>query len=272
MPTRVAFSFASAILTACAIVPAVVAQGSAAFASAPARPAQADAPLPFAPGERLTFAGKVHTGVSGGGTLWVEGPVELRGTSTWLLHSDMEGRVGPFRATDRNASWLDPIGMTALRYTTRERHVLSRHDDAVDIFGAERRWSAETGLAGETTGSAPLDELSFLYYLRTLPFAGETTLTVSRHFDATRNPTVVSMLGREEIEVGAGRFRSIIVEMRVRDARRYKGEGTIRIHLSDDACRLILRLESRVPDAGPATLSLQSYEGVRGTCSAKLST
>ena len=75
--------------------------------------------LPFGPGERLTFQGRVRTGVSGGGTLWVEGPVDVRGTSTWLLHSDMEGRVGPLRATDRNASWLDPVRMTALRYTSR---------------------------------------------------------------------------------------------------------------------------------------------------------
>jgi hypothetical protein len=98
----------------------------------------------------------------------------------------------------------------------------------------------------------------------------DNALTMARHFDEARNPTVVRVTSREVIQVPAGRFRSIIVEMRVRDARRYKGEGTIRIHLSDDACRLILRLESRVPDAGPATLSLQSYEGVRGTCSAKL--
>jgi hypothetical protein len=40
--------------------------------------------------------------------------------------------------------------------------------------------------------------------------------------------------------------------MRVRDARRYHGEGVIRVYLSDDRCRLLLRLESSVPDAGSA--------------------
>lgn len=232
-------------------------------------PAQSPSELPFGPGERLTFEGKVRSGVSGGGTLWVEGPVELRGTSTWLLHSDMEGRVGPLRATDRNASWLDPVRMTALRYTSRERHILSRHDDAVDIFPGEKRWSAMSGAEGEVHGSTPLDELSFLYYLRTLPLDADAPLTVARHFDVARNPTIVTVLRREELEVPAGRFRAIVVEMRVRDGRRYRGEGTIRVFLSDDECRLILRLESVVPDAGTATLSLQSYEGVRAPCSAK---
>lgn len=235
----------------------------------PARP-QTETSLPFAPGERLTFTGRVRAGVTGEGSLWVEGPVELRGTETWLLHSDMEGRVGPFRATDRTASWLDPVRMTALRYTARERHIVSRHDEGVDIFPGERRWSSDEGAEGTTTIGAPLDELSFLYYLRTLPLRSDDTLTVARHFDPARNPTIVRVVGREELEVPAGRFRAIVVEMRVRDARRYRGEGTIRIHLSDDRCRLILRLESQVPGAGSPTLDLRSYEGVTSVCAARL--
>ncbi|MGH7634937.1 MAG: DUF3108 domain-containing protein [Gemmatimonadaceae bacterium] len=241
---------------------------TASFAAFPAR-AQTGDPLPFAPGERLTFAGRLRAGVSGKGTMWVEGPVELRGAATWLLHSDMEGRVGPFRATDRTASWLDPVRMTALRYAVRERHIVSKHDEAVDIFAGEQRWSSDGGAEGVTTIGAPLDELSFLYYLRTLPLLPDDTLTVSRHFDQARNPTVVRVVGREEIAVPAGRFASIVVEMRVRDARRYQGEGTIRIHLSDDRCRLILRLESRVPGAGSPVLDLQSYGGMSAPCAAK---
>ncbi len=241
--------------------------------SGPARPlaAQSARALPFAPGERLVYAGHVHADVGGGGSLWVEGPVTLRGTETWILHSDMEGRVGPFRATDRNASWLDPARMTALRYTTRERHIVSRHDDAVDIYAGEKRWRAEDGEEGIVRGTAPLDELSFLYFLRTLPLVADTTLVFARHFDVSRNPTRVTVTGRDTIDVGAGRFRAIVVEMTVRDARRYRGEGLIRLHLSDDACRLILRIESRVPDAGDATLDLQSYTGHRAACAARVS-
>ena len=255
-----------------ALPPTLIAALLVALPSAdPPRAQATTGTLPFAPGERLVFEGRVRTGVSGGGVLWVEGPVELRGTTTWLLHSDMEGRVGPLRATDRNASWLDPIRMTALRYTSRERHILSRHDDAVEIYPGEKRWSAASGAEGAIEGSMPLDELSFLYYLRTLPLNADTVLTLARHFDVARNPTVVTVLGRREVEVAAGRFSAVVVEMRVRDARRYRGEGTIRVYLSDDACRLILRLESTVPDGGSATLTLQTYEGVRSACSARRS-
>jgi hypothetical protein len=138
------------------------------------------------------------------------------------------------------------------------------------MFASEKRWSAQGGLEGALVSDLPLDELSFLYYVRTLPLADGATLTVSRHFDAARNPTVLRVVGREDVDVGAGRFHAVVVEMRVRDARRYRGEGVIRLHLSDDKCRLILRLESDMPDAGKATLALASYEGARWVCTAKI--
>jgi hypothetical protein len=226
--------------------------------------------LPFAPGERMSYVGRVHVGVAGSGTISVEAPSRLRGVTTWVLRSDMQGKLGPIKATERHASWLDPERMAALRYTSSERHLFKKHDDAVNIFPDERRWSSDGGLTGELATDKPLDELSFLFFLRTLPLPTDSTLVVSRHFDVTRNPTTLHVAGREEIEVGAGRFRAIVVEMRVRDSRHYQGEGTLRIHLSDDRCRLLLRLESKLPDAGTATLALRSYEGERWPCEAKV--
>ncbi len=236
---------------------------------APSVPSQPAERLPFAPGERFEYIGRAH-GVSARGSMRVDGPSDLRGTAVWTLHSDMEGKLGFLRGSDRSVSWIDPARMSALRYSTRERHVTSKHDDDVDIFPGERRWAAKSGLEGPVASDAPLDELSFLYYVRTLPLVEVGTTSMTRHFDAARNPTVVRVVTREDVTVGAGTFHAIVVELRVRDTRRYRGEGTIRIHLSDDACRLILRLESAVPDAGKATLALQSYSGVRGECTAKL--
>ena len=50
--------------------------------------AQAMAELPFAPGERFEYSGRVNLGVSGRGTLRVEGPTELRGTTPGARHFD----------------------------------------------------------------------------------------------------------------------------------------------------------------------------------------
>jgi len=226
--------------------------------------------LPFAPGERLTFAGRARFGASGKGTISVDAPSALRGRTIWVLHSDMRGTLGPISAKEQNASWLDPAAMTSLRYTSSAHRWWKRSDDAVDIFTEEHRWKAATGLEGTIATDAPLDELSFLFFLRTLALSSDTTLTFNRHFDEARNPTIVRVVGREEIEVGAGRFHAIVVEMRVRDSRHYHGEGIIRVYLSDDRCRLLLRLESTVPDAGSASLGLTAYEGAQEDCSARI--
>jgi hypothetical protein len=51
----------------------------------------------------------------------------------------------------------------------------------------------------------------------------------------------------------------VIIEMRVKDPRRYKGEGVIRINLTDDRCRLPVRIESRMPVVGKTVLTLESF-------------
>jgi hypothetical protein len=65
------------------------------------------------------------------------------------------------------------------------------------------------------------------------------------------------VVGREQLTVKAGTFETVLVEMRVRDPARYKGEGVIRIHFSDDDRRLPLRIESTLPVAGTALLTLE---------------
>jgi hypothetical protein len=66
----------------------------------------------------------------------------------------------------------------------------------------------------------------------------------------------VRVLGRERVSTPAGSFNTVVVEMRVRDPQHYKGEGTIRFSISEDGCRLPVRIESNIPDAGNVVLTL----------------
>ena len=68
----------------------------------------------------------------------------------------------------------------------------------------------------------------------------------------------MSVIRREVIPTPMGELRVVLVEMRVRDPQHYKGEGVIRIHLTDDACRLPARIESTMPVVGTATLTIAS--------------
>jgi hypothetical protein len=228
-------------------------------AVAPAAAAQ-QAPLPFAVGERLEYVGRVR-GISGHGSMWVDGPVLVRGISTYELHFDFTARVGPLSVTQRTVSWLDPERMAVMRFTKHERRLVARHDEHIELFPSERRWSARDGASGESPTDAPLDELSFIYFIRTLPLASDSTLTFSRHFDALRSPTTVRALGHEVITTAAGSVGTTVVEMRVRDPEHYRGEGTIRFSISDDQCRIPVRIESTIPDAGTVVLTLTNLGG-----------
>jgi hypothetical protein len=222
--------------------------------------AQGTGDLPFAVGERLTYEGRVR-GIGGKGTMWIAGPVDVRGVSTYELHFDFSARVGPMTVSQRSTSWLDPERMAALRFTKRERRLLARHDEAVELFPDERRWTASDGASGASPSNAPLDELSFIYFVRTLPFSADSTLRFARHFDAERSPTLVRVLGREQVSTAAGVFGTVVVEMRVRDPEHYRGEGRIRFSISDDRCRIPVRIESNIPDAGTVVLTLADAGG-----------
>jgi hypothetical protein len=229
--------------------------------------AQSHDALPFSVGERLTYRVRMpKVRAAGRGTMWVEGPVDVRGTLTYLLRFDMKAGVGPFQGTDHTDSWLDRDRLISLRYAKRERHPLSRHHEEIELYPAERRWDGGGGESGASATDAPLDELSFLYFLRTLPLSADTTMKFHRHFDAERNPTTVRIIGRETLATDGGVFETIVVEMRVRDPRRYQGEGIIRIHLTDDRCRLPVRIESTMPVFGATVLTLESHTHDRRHC------
>src|SRR5215218_7208109 len=203
--------------------------------------------LPFAPGEACVYRGSGPLGRMGSGTFAVDAD---GGSGTWLLRFDFRGRVGPVVVENHTRSWFDPGETASFRFTKTERSPLSSRDD-VRMDRAGRRWTGgPQDPGGAMPTAAPLDELSFIFFLRTLRLGDGDGQSFTRHYDSTRNPIVVRVLGRGAVRVPAGEFPAVQVEMRVRDPRQYGGEGVIRIHFTDDARHLPLRIESRIPRAG----------------------
>jgi hypothetical protein len=201
---------------------------------------------PFAEGEVLAYQVSLGShGRSGTGWLRVEPAEPLREEPVVLLRFDFDTRVGPFQIQHHSRSWLSTRRMTSLRYEVDERIPLKPVRKQVDI------------VPGADTSPEPLDELSFLYALRMLPLAPGSVLKLNRHYDARRNPVVVRVLRRELLRVPAGEFPTVLVEMEVRDPERFGGRGVLRLHLTEDARRLPVRIESQVPVAGQLVLELE---------------
>jgi hypothetical protein len=214
--------------------------------------------LPFAIGERITYevttsrAGKVGTA-----TMTVEGPIEVRGVPTYLLRFDSHIRIAMLSADSRSSSWFDPARASSLRFIKHEKNPLNHHDESVDFYPDSLKWRAADGRVGTSQTNTPLDELSFMYFIRTLPLA-PATYSFNRHFDVSRNPTTITFVRPEVIPTPMGELKVYLVEMRVHDPAHFKGEGLIRIHLTNNACRIPVRIESTMPVVGTAVLAVTS--------------
>ncbi|HEX8361446.1 MAG TPA: DUF3108 domain-containing protein [Longimicrobium sp.] len=217
-------------------------------------------PLPFAPGDQCVYRGSGVLGRIGTGVMAVEAE-EVDGRSVYLLRFDFRGRLGPVTVEDHTRSWFDPADMASLRYTKRERTPVSSRNQDVRMDRSARRWTAADNTSGALVTGSPLDELSFLYFIRTLPLENGASYSLARHYEARRNPVTLTVIGRGPIRVPAGQFTAIEVLMRVKDPARYGGEGVIQLHLTDDARKVPLRIESAVPRAGRMVLSLESGTG-----------
>lgn len=222
-----------------------------------AQEAQASGERPFREGEVLAY--QVSLGQherSGTGWLRVQSAQPLREEPVVLLRFDFETTVGPFHIQHHSRSWLSSRRMAALRYEVDERVPLKSKREQVDIFPDARRWE-RAATQGRSSSLEPLDELSFLYALRTMTLTPGLVHRLDRHFDARRNPVVVRVLRREPLRVPAGEFSTVVVEMEVRDPERFGGRGLLRLYLTDDARRLPVRIESQVPVAGRLVLELE---------------
>jgi hypothetical protein len=216
---------------------------------------------PFAAGERLDYVVTLANGNKvGAADMWVEGPVDVRGSKALLLRFDSRIRYMLVPGRSVSSSWFDPARGASLRFTKHERNPLSRHDEAFELFPDEKRWTSAAGDSGSSPTTAPLDELSFIYFVRTLQLTPGAVYSFDRYFDVARNPTSVRVVRREVIPTPLGELHVVRVEMRVRDPRHYEGEGIIRIHLSDDACKIPVRIESTMPIIGTAVLTIRAIQ------------
>ncbi len=213
--------------------------------------------MPFSVGEKLTYEVSIAKGGKvGTAAMWIEGPADVRRVSRYLLRFDSRIRIAFLTAISRSSSSFDRLRGSSLRFLKRERNLFTNNDESVDLYPDQKEWKSANGEPAKAR--TPLDELSFMYFIRTLPMNPGATYRFDRHFDLTRNSITVDVIRREVIRTPMGELRVILVEMRVRDPRHYKGEGIIRIHLTDNDCRLPARIESTMRVVGTAILTIAS--------------
>jgi Protein of unknown function (DUF3108) len=215
------------------------------------------ATVPFRTGERLDYDVKFGPLHVGKGSMEVIGVDTVRGREAWHTAFTVRGGTFFYHVNDKLESWLDVRSLSSLRHTQdlnegsrdRERHF--------EIY-PERGVYAEEGKEEQPTVEEPLDDGSFLYFLRTIPLEVGKTYEFSRYFRPDRNPVTIKVLRRERVKVPAGEFDAVVVQPIIKTKGIFSESGRAEIWLSDDDRHIMLQMKSKL-SIGSLNLYLKSY-------------
>jgi hypothetical protein len=244
---RLALAFAAALLTA------GVPRADAADAQPPAR-------LPFAAGERAVYQVKLGPFPVGTGTLSVVGMETVQGEQTFHAVMTVRGGNAFFQVNDRYESWIDTDGLFSRRFHQNLHEGRFRRNRTYDFDPAARTFRRNDGETGTIPTNQPLDDLSFIYFARTLPLEVGATYTLPRYFKADGNPVVLRVMRRETISVPAGRFRTIVVRPVIQTDGMFSEGGRAEVYFSDDAHRIPVMIRTEgVALGGDLVMRLRSF-------------
>lgn len=226
---------------------------------------------PFPVGERAVYDVTIGPVRVGRGLLEVEAVDTVRGTPAYRLAFEIEG--GPFfyKVDDRTVSWLatDPYRSVRFEqvlheggYRRHRRYELdheartSTREDWNEDLGAYRPHATERDVP---IPPGALDEISYLFLIRTLPLEVGRTYSFDDYFEEDGNPVVIRVLRRERVRVRAGTFETVVVRPIIRTAGIFGEAGAGELYITDDERRLIVMLKSRMK-MGELALYLREFD------------
>lgn len=211
-------------------------------------------PYPFAVGETLRYDAKLGYFPVGTATVSVARVARERGVDAFVFAMAGEGGPPGWRVRYDLTSWVGTDSFNSLRFHRRldQAGKVEEHEYTIVPDSARYR---EAGVRGEWVAAEnPLDELAFLYFLRTTPLQVGRSYTFSRYFKTGYNPIQVSVAGREPVGLPDGTSASCL-------AVRVTSRGTtMRVWLTDDNRRLPAQFEIPLP-FGSVTLQLVGRVG-----------
>lgn len=220
----------------------------------------AAAPVPFGPGEKVVY--RVTYGIlgkRGEAVSEVLDVVDVRGRSAYHLNFRLRGGVLGMNVNDVQESWLDVRELYSHRFRQDLHQVRYERLRTLDFFPAEGVWRRqEKEETGVLATDLPLDDVSFLYWSRTLPLEVGATYEFDRYFKDEGNPVVIRVLRRQTVTVPAGTFNTIVVKPLIRTSGLFSEGGEAEVYYTDDERRMIVMVRTKFSIAN-MTMQLESY-------------
>jgi hypothetical protein len=218
------------------------------------------AKVPFGTGERMEYDVRFGSLRVGRAKMEVVGLDNLRGRPTWHTAFWVQGGNFLYRVNDVYESWMDTETLSSLRFVQELEEGGRNTERRFEIY-PERAVFVQTNkkpAKEEKSVSNPLDDGSFLYFIRTIPLEVGQTYDFHRYFRPDRNPVRIRVLRKERIRVPAGTFNAIVLQPVIKTKGIFSENGHAEVWLSDDDRRIMLQLKSKL-SFGSLNLFLKSY-------------
>ena len=239
---------ASAAAVVLTLSPAVAQTGGTHASASPGAIALPATPHPFGPGERLAYDVRFGSLKVGTGSMQVRAVETVRGRSAYHTVFQVKGGTAFFKVNDVFESWFATDDLSSLRFHKDQDEGWKERTTRFNLFPERAAYDELTDDRGEQPSVAnPLDDGSFLYFVRTVPLAVGQTYHFNRYFKPDRNPVTIRVLRRERVTVPAGTFDAIVVQPIIKTKGIFSEGGRAEVWLSDDDRRIMLQMKSKLP-------------------------
>ena len=216
---------------------------------------------PFSTGERAEYDvryGIIHAGT---GTLSVIGIDTVRGRDAYRFRLTLGAGVNlllyKYAIRDTMQSWVDTATFESLRFTQDQFDGGRARTKRYEIF-PERRTFADGNQPEQSSVAEPLDDISFLYFVRTQKLEVGATTEIWRHFKPASNPVTLKVLRKDTIEAAGRRWNTIVVQPVIKTSTMFSN-GEAQVWLSDDPAHVVVQINTKL-SVGSITMTLRSYQ------------
>jgi len=201
--------------------------------------------VPWSVGERLTFDVKFGFIKAGSGEMYMAGFDSVRGRRVWRGRFTVRGGYLALRVDDVLETWMDVNTLSSLRFIQDFSEIGRERQKTFEIY-PERQTYLQVGKTEKPSVANPLDDGSFLYFIRTVPLALGETYAFNRYFIPDRNPVRIRVLRKEQVRVPAGTFDCIVIQPIIKTKGIFSENGQAEIWLTDDARRIMVQMKSKL--------------------------
>ena len=216
--------------------------------------------VPFGVGERAEYDVKFGSIRVGTASTLVKSIESIRGIPAWHTIFQLKGGTFFYHVDDVFESWIDRATFSSLRFYQTQQEGSSARQKRYEIYPDRAKYvEMDKNPPREHDGvSNPLDDGSFLFFVRTLPLEVGQTYESNRYFRPERNPIRVKVVRKETIEVPAGKFDCIVLQPMIKTPGIFSENGNAEVWVSDDSRHVVVQLKSKLT-FGSINLYLKSY-------------